>query len=592
MTQPIDPGWEPSEGTPKESSAPMPSQGSSEGIPASSDLSSVTAQPPVWRKVHPLTPLTQMWGVLVALVAIIYSQLDLIRDISKAMAAIRSTGKVLPVLLFSLLGIVVLLLLLVLFAYLSWRFTAYALTDEAVLFRHGIIFKKERHMRLNRIQAVDVIAPLVPRLLGLAKLHVDSAGASGSQIDIMYLKASQAQELRAEILTKASGQKTVANRAVDTTNSLTNSTKIIGIGEAGLVGDLPAASGEAPETKLYEIPTEMLVGSILRSVSTWFAVLLIPLLLVLGLIPAIAIFMSGDADSFWAALLVAPQALLGVLAGIFATITAIGQKVNEGWNFTAAASADGIRLRHGLTTHDSQTIPPGRVHAVVLKQPFLWRSKDWWRVELTMAGYQGTSEGNGGNKSKTSSHVMLPVGTRAQALQALWMMEHDLGAVTDLNGAEIGTAGTNLLEVMMYGSGPAPGIFTASPKARWFDWITWNRKAAVLTTTMVMIRDGRITRRVSFVPHCRMQSVALRQGPAQRALGMANVKLHLVPGVVPTTVYHLPTSSAQSLWELQVSHADMARDKEPPAAWLERVISNTQPCADSNEEQTDIFREE
>ena len=124
-----------------------------------------------------------------ALVAIIYSQLDLIRDISKAMAAIRSTGKVLPVLLFSLLGIVVLLLLLVLFAYLSWRFTAYALTDEAVLFRHGIIFKKERHMRLNRIQAVDVIAPLVPRLLGLAKLHVDSAGASGSQIDIMYLKA-------------------------------------------------------------------------------------------------------------------------------------------------------------------------------------------------------------------------------------------------------------------------------------------------------------------------------------------------------------------------------------------------------------------
>ena len=93
---------------------------------------------------------------------------------------------------------------------------------------------------------------------------------------------------------------------------------------------------------------------------------------------------------------------------------------------------------------------------------------------------------------------------------------------------------------------------------------------------MVMIRDGRITRRVSFVPHCRMQSVALRQGPMQRALGMANVKLHLVPGVVPTTVYHLPTSSAQSLCELQVSHADMAREKEPPAAWLERVVSTVE----------------
>ena len=576
MTQPIDPGWETSEGKPKESSAALPSQGLSEGSLGSSDLTNVAAQPPVWRKVHPLTPLTQMWGILVALAAIIYSQLDLIRDLSKEMAAIQSTGKILPVLLFSMLAVAALLLLLVLFAYLSWRFTAYALTDEAVLFRHGIIFKKERHMRLNRIQAVDVIAPLVPRLLGLAKLHVDSAGASGSQIDIMYLKASQAQALRAEVLSKASGQKTPTGPAADAANSLTNGTKVIGIGEAGLVGALPAASGEASETTLYEVPTDMLVGSILRSISTWFAVLLIPLLLVLGLIPAIAIYLSGDADSFVAALLIAPQAILGVIGGVIATIAAVMQKVNEGWNFTAAASADGIRLRHGLTTHDSQTIPPGRVHAVVLKQPLLWRGKDWWRVELTMAGYQGASEGNGNNKGKTSSHVMLPVGTRTQALQALWMMEHDLGVVTDLNGAEIGTAGTNLLEVMMYGSGPAPGIFTASPKAHWFDWITWNRKAAVLTTTMVMIRDGRITRRVSFVPHCRMQSVALRQGPAQRALGMANVKLHLVPGVVPTTVYHLPTASAQSLWELQVSHADMAREKEPPAAWLERVVSTVE----------------
>ena len=576
MTQPIDPGWETSEGKPKESSAALPSQGLPEGSLGSSDLTNVAAQPPVWRKVHPLTPLTQMWGILVALAAIIYSQLDLIRDLSKEMAAIQSTGKILPVLLFSMLAVAALLLLLVLFAYLSWRFTAYALTDEAVLFRHGIIFKKERHMRLNRIQAVDVIAPLVPRLLGLAKLHVDSAGASGSQIDIMYLKASQAQALRAEVLSKASGQKTPTGPAADAANSLTNGTKVIGIGEAGLVGALPAASGEASETTLYEVPTDMLVGSILRSISTWFAVLLITLLLVLGLIPAIAIYLSGDADSFVAALLIAPQAILGVIGGVIATIAAVMQKVNEGWNFTAAASADGIRLRHGLTTHDSQTIPPGRVHAVVLKQPLLWRGKDWWRVELTMAGYQGASEGNGNNKGKTSSHVMLPVGTRTQALQALWMMEHDLGVVTDLNGAEIGTAGTNLLEVMMYGSGPAPGIFTASPKAHWFDWITWNRKAAVLTTTMVMIRDGRITRRVSFVPHCRMQSVALRQGPAQRALGMANVKLHLVPGVVPTTVYHLPTASAQSLWELQVSHADMAREKEPPAAWLERVVSTVE----------------
>ena len=60
MTQPINPGWEPPEGTPKDSSAALPSQGLPEGSLGSSDLTSVAAQPPVWRKVHPLTPLTQM----------------------------------------------------------------------------------------------------------------------------------------------------------------------------------------------------------------------------------------------------------------------------------------------------------------------------------------------------------------------------------------------------------------------------------------------------------------------------------------------------------------------------------------------------
>lgn len=233
MTQPINPGIGSPEETPEESSETFPAPGLSEGSIGSSDLTSIAAQPPVWRKVHPLTPLTQIWGILVVLVAIIFSQLDAIHDVSQAMSAMRAEGKALPVLLFSLLGIVVLLLLLVIFTYLSWRFTAYALTDEAVLFRHGIIFKNERHMRLNRIQAVDVIAPLVPRLLGLAKLHVDSAGASGSQIDIIYLKASQAQALRAEILTKASGQKTVFNPEAQTTSPVPNGTKIIGIGEAG-----------------------------------------------------------------------------------------------------------------------------------------------------------------------------------------------------------------------------------------------------------------------------------------------------------------------------------------------------------------------
>lgn len=527
------------------------------------------AQNAEWKRVHPLTPLANSWAVFVVLVAIVFSQFGN-GDLLQMLFSLGKAGQAWILWLAVVGGIVLLIVLVLLFSLLEWRFTQYALTDEAVLFRKGVIFKSERHMRLNRIQAVDVVAPLVPRLLGLAKLHVDSAGASGSEIDIAFLKVSLCQELRAEVLAKAAGIKVRAS----STDSVTNGQINLEVGGAGLVGDLPAALKQAPETTLYEIPVDMITGSILRSFGTWFAVALIPILLLAGLIPAFAIVMSGDKDTFLEAILVAPQALLGVLAGIIAVVSVVFQQINQSWNFTAAVSPDGIRLRHGLTTHDSQTIPPGRVHAVVLKQPFLWRSKDWWKVELTMAGYQGSDQ----TKKKTTSNVLLPVGTRQQALQSLWMVERNLGEVTDVNGVSIGTAGTQLLETLMYGSGPAPGLFVPPRRDRWLDWITWNRKATVLTTTMVMIRDGRITHRVSFVPHSRMQSVALKQGPLERALGLANVVMHLVPGVVPASIFHLEAPLAQKLWELEVRHADMARDKEPPAQWMQRVVSAFNPA--------------
>lgn len=518
-----------------------------------------------WKRVHPLTPLADSWGAIVVLIIAVASQFQ-DKKAFEAIEYFSDTGWI-GLFWLAVAGVIlVIVLLIVLYSYLQWRVTKYALTDQAVLFRKGLIFKKERHMRLNRIQAVDVVAPLFPRLLGLAKLHVDSAGAAGSEVDITYLKVSQCQDLRAEVLAKAAGLK---EHPAGDSSSGTDSTKILEVASSGLVGDLPAAATQAPEVPLYEIPTNMLFGSILRSISTWVYIALIPLFLVGALLPAVAAYMSGEEKSLMAAIIAAPAMIVGLVVVLSGVIGSFIGDLNKGWNFTAAMSPDGIRLRHGLTTHDSQTIPPGRVHAVVLKQPFLWRGKDWWKVELTMAGYQGNDQA----KKNTSSHVLLPVGTRQQALQALWMMERNLGVVTDLEGQEIGTAGTDLLETLMYGSGPAPGLFVPPPRDHWLDWITWNRKAAVLTTTMVMIRDGRITHEVSFVPHSRMQSVAIDQGPLERALRLANVRLHLVPGVVPTSVHHLEANQAQRLWEIQVRHADIAREKEPPAEWMRRVVN-------------------
>lgn len=71
------------------------------------------------------------------------------------------TGQLMWLFLLSAGGIILILVLVVLYNRLEWWVTRYIITDQAVLFRKGPISKKGRHMRLNRIQVVDVTVPLL-----------------------------------------------------------------------------------------------------------------------------------------------------------------------------------------------------------------------------------------------------------------------------------------------------------------------------------------------------------------------------------------------------------------------------------------------
>src|SRR6185503_11044782 len=93
-------------------------------------------------------------------------------------------------------------------------------------------------------------------------------------------------------------------------------------------------------------------------------------------------------------------------------------KFTSRFGFRVATSPDGIRLHHGLLTTRAQTVPPGRVQAIRLRQPLLWRSRGWWTMEVNVAGYGGGhSEGTGSYSQE--ENVLLAVGTREEALLVL-----------------------------------------------------------------------------------------------------------------------------------------------------------------------------
>ncbi|WP_418275883.1 PH domain-containing protein [Isoptericola jiangsuensis] len=526
-----------------------------------------------WRRVHPVTPLVRAWAVVVALLFVLGSQmLDSIEYAGEV------AGQVARLWWVALLALVVFLLVVVGFTYLAWRMTSYAVDDDAAHLRKGILFRQQRHARLDRLQAVDVRQPLLARLFGLAELTLEVAGGSDSGVAIGFLRLEDANQLRAELLARAAGVKarraqqaagppaagsgasgtgapSAEGPAVDAAAGAaaavgaTSSAGVDGAvdptvapggpGDRGVPVDLDVPAQEAPENLVYELPPGRLVSSLLRLPAIW-----ILLVVLVGLGVAVGVTRNfGLLGSILPGLLGAGAYLFSRFAGEF--------------GFRAAISPDGIRLRHGLLETRAQTIPPGRVQALSISQSFWWRSKGWWRVKVNVAGY-------GVEGPNQTQHVLLPVGPRDEALTALWLVLPDLGS----DGVEA------VVDEGLTGDARTDRFFTTSPRsARLLDPISWRRNGFAVADRVLLLRTGRLTRVLTVVPHERTQSLGVAQGPWQRRRGLASFTVHSTPGPVTPQVAHLASDDAAGLLSEQSVRARTARAHQPPERWMEQVVA-------------------
>ena len=88
----------------------------------------------------------------------------------------------------------------ILLGLVSWWFTRYRIGEDSIEMRTGALFRQHRQVRYDRIQAVDVVRPLLARLCGLSEVRVESAGGGDSHLSIAYLRAADAESVRERLL--------------------------------------------------------------------------------------------------------------------------------------------------------------------------------------------------------------------------------------------------------------------------------------------------------------------------------------------------------------------------------------------------------
>jgi putative membrane protein len=119
-------------------------------------------------------------------------------------------------------GILMAFLLLMLFAFVSFKVYRYRLTEDNIEIRSGIFSKKHLNLPFSRVQNVKIEQPIYYRFTGHACLQLDTAGSSKSEAKLIALELDFAQKLKTLI------QNQVPYNAVDThqSNILENSAEL------------------------------------------------------------------------------------------------------------------------------------------------------------------------------------------------------------------------------------------------------------------------------------------------------------------------------------------------------------------------------
>jgi putative membrane protein len=489
-----------------------------------------------WHRLHPATPLLKGGIAFIAILGVVIANLRerLLEIFVPGLECPEEFCSQDPVtiildryLVIALLVAVGLLLLIIGLFWLSWRMHTFRVTDEIVEVRSGVIFRSHRKARLDRVQGININRPLFARIFGAAKLELSAAG-SDANVELSYLTSANADGLRAELLRRASGIR--ARETADAAAALGEQVAAAGAGVdparvgLGEVARQRLAEFTAPELDPNLAPPQSvvtmspgrLIGSTLLSSTMIIFVVVIAVMVV--------VMTTTDAGPFL---------FFALIPTVFGFGSYLVNRVVKSLRYSIAATPDGVRVGFGLLSTSNETLPPGRIHAVQITQDLLWRPADWWMVQVNLASHS-TAQGAAAQLKAT----ILPVGSRADVLKVLELVLP--GLVTDE---------TRLLVEAGLAKGRGGDGFTTSPKrAAILRWFSWRRNGFLLHPDAVILRKGAIWRSLSVVPTARTQSVAAHQGPLERLLRVAHLRVHTVAGPVTAEIGAIDVADASALF--------------------------------------------
>jgi putative membrane protein len=402
-----------------------------------------------WHRLHPLSPLIRagrhLLTVFILLIVIIFANRH------------SETGDLITNLAILALGLVS--------GVVYWLVTRWEVADGVLRIETGLIRRQSKRYPLSQVQAIDVVQSGLARVVGLAELRLRMASGSGGRL--ASLRRADAERLRERLLAMSGTAATPAAAGVTGVTAAT--------GTAATAAASPAEPGPAGRV-LFRVQSGRLAGAILLSRTGAVAAAVVAGMIVLAVLTH------------------HPGIVATLLPFVFGAVVAVWHWFNGEFGTVVSTAPDGLRLRSGLVQTTAETIRSGRVQAVRLVEPLVWRAFGWCRLEVDVAGVRSRHT----NRAEAQRlRALIPVGSRAEAQSMI--------------GELIATP-------------PSPSRRPPS-RARWKAPLTYHFLGWAGDDRYTVTSHGRLCRTTTWVPLEKVQSIRWVQGPLQRRLGLASVRL-------------------------------------------------------------------
>lgn len=345
-----------------------------------------------------------------------------------ALADGETIGDDLPMLMLVIgaivLGLVLIIGLVALFQWLSYKHLYYIIGPEEFNLYSGIFNKKRVHVPYQRIQSVDQRASLLQRVFGVCTVSIDTAGGSNNKaVQVPYVQKSQAEQLRTELFARkqyatavqegmapqeaavavaaasgvvlpqagAAGQAAVAGAAGQAPHNVLDAPAEIWTDVRGVFGGSAVDTGKV--TYEYGLTNKELLFTGLSN-NTAFVLVILGILggaaqfasqmapVLTGMVdPLVGQFMLLSGQLFGGNLVAAGVALVLVIAAVMWLLSIVGSAISFG-GFRACRRDNRIEVERGLLQHQFQGVSVDRVQSVIVKQSFIRRLLGYCELSL------------------------------------------------------------------------------------------------------------------------------------------------------------------------------------------------------------------